>query len=135
MRLLLVIFVSAVLACSPPELPNAAERLVGEYQLRSPSTASEQLLTSIDRVELFKNGTYRHTGSTVAGKAFSSTGKWLYAERIISLDDWQVYAGVTGHIPRGRGALLNLNFVIEFTRPPVIVVDSDKNIFYEKLAI
>jgi hypothetical protein len=107
-----------------------AKHLVGEYELRSPSTGIDALLTTSDRLRLRDNGTYEHAGLTTSGRQFSQGGTWRIAGRNVWLDGWQDFAGVTARNPRGSGSKVNMSWIVETSSPPTIVLDPDRNIFY-----
>ncbi len=116
-------------ACSKAIPQDAAATLVGRYELTS---TAERLLTTTDVLRLHSDGTFVHEGSTKSGDHFSYSGRWRYAQRTVALDDWRDYAGVTTKVPQGSGARVNMNVIVEFTSPPVIVLDPDRNILYAK---
>lgn len=97
------------------------------------SGGNDPLLISDDRIVLHEDGTYLHSGTTIAGQSFTSNGLWSYDSRGVSLQQWRDYAGITSRLPRGSGVAVNMNVVVEFSRPPLIVIDPDRNIFYERV--
>jgi hypothetical protein len=120
----------ALFSCGGAEPQNPVEVLAGTYELKSPSANTPRLMTSVDRIAIRGDGHYEHDGETVAGRKYHHSGSWSYSDRSITLDGWHDYAGVTSRSPRGGGQQVTLNCIVEFNRPPVIVVDPDQNIFY-----
>lgn len=132
MKAALWMSVLLLLSCSRGDAIDA-NRLVGEYELRSPSVGVEPLLTTSDRLRLHDDSSYEHTGVTNGGRQFSQGGAWRVSGRNISLEGWQDFPGVTTRSPRGAGATVNMNCIVEISSPPTIVLDPDRNIFYLRL--
>lgn len=103
--------------------------MTGEYYLyvNSPYTNPKQ---PNDRLVLAPGGHYSHQFTSTNHEMRQQSGSWSIRGDRVYISRWADYAGITGLEPRGE-RVLDLNVVVE-SRPPVIVIDDDQNIFYSR---
>jgi hypothetical protein len=109
---------------------TAARVLPGEYAFR-PNNGCTYGPVKSDQLILYPNGTYDQHLRLQDGRSFDSTGqKWVFISRHnIGMESrWDYPAGAKAPIRESD------SLVVEFSKPPVIVIDPDNNCFYEQVA-
>lgn len=103
--------------------------MVGEYYLyvNSPYTNPKQ---PADRLVLAPGGRYSHQFTSATHEMRQQSGSWSLRGNRVYISRWADYADVMGLESRGE-RVLDLNVIVE-SRPPVIVIDDDQNIFYSR---
>ncbi len=102
-----------------------ASDLVGRYRLIDNHEAIEWNGSS--ELSIRADGTFEQSCGAVAGPVKSVSGRWERNEGNIWLTRFIDCAGVFGR-PVSSGASL----IVEGGNPPIILVDPDLNVFYER---
>jgi len=114
--------------CGGATAPSEQE-LIGEYRLYcAPEFARHK---GVDIIVLQSDGTYTHEFREPNGSVRSSTGQWAILLDKVMLRNWVDYAGITALELRGA-RVLDWPAVVE-GKPPTIVLEGDRNIFYSRV--
>jgi hypothetical protein len=127
MQLKVAIVLLALVSCTREQDTPTVHDVAGTYWL---SVGSDSPVTSIDELLLREDGTYLHSFYRPGGDKQTSSGRWQLVGRNVVLRDWLDYYGVTSLRPIG-GRRIDYTASLEGT-PTVIVLEGDRNIFYDR---
>lgn len=116
--------------CGCPSERELAEQLVGEYKLIVGSNQpvhNEQFLSST--LIIYENGKFRLNCANKNGGSEILSGTWEVDGQHIYFDRFVDCAGVWPTELADTGA----NLIVECSNPPIILIDPDINVFYDRV--